>query len=207
MLFCLAAAPGCFATPLYTGTFAVDNQVALFNITANTSEAITIQTYGYGGGTVNSAAIAAGGFVPAAFLFDNLGDLQTLNSGTCSQVARDPVTLNCNDLYFQDALGPGNYTLALTVYDNSPVDTFASDGFIQDSNPGFTCQEAGGSGNFCDLTAGFPLSNVRTGAYAISIAGADAVSLVTSTPEPGSTLLLMAGGAWCALARRRCTSS
>jgi hypothetical protein len=48
MLLSLAIVTG-FAAPLslFQGTFATDDQAALFNITANTSEAITIETYSY----------------------------------------------------------------------------------------------------------------------------------------------------------------
>jgi hypothetical protein len=192
----LTVAP-CFAsTILFQGTFAADDQVALFNITANTSEAITIQTVSYAGGTVNSAIVPAGGFAPTAFLFDNLGDVLILTSGLCSQVGTDPTTGNCDDLYFQDTLGPGTFTLALAAFDNTPVGTAVSDGFVQDGNPGFTCQEAGTSGSFCDLTTA--LGTSRTGNYAIAITGADSAT----TPEPGSIFLLFAGGALIAVRRR-----
>lgn len=206
LLLTLVAAPSFATTTLFTGTLGTDNQVALFDITANISETITIQTYSYAGGTVNSTIIPAGGFAPTAFLFDNLGDVLTLTAGNSSQVAQDPTTFNYDDLYFQNTLGPGSYTLALAVDDNSPVDTLASDGFVQDGNPGFTCQEAAGSGNFCDVTTAFPLDNVRTGNYAISIAGADSVLPITSTPEPGSMLLLLTGCALTALLLRRSIS-
>jgi hypothetical protein len=199
LLFCVAVAPGFAATTLFQGVFASDSQVALFNITANTSETITIQTYSYGGGTVNSTSIPAGGFAPTAFLFDNLGNAPTLDTGNSSQVSQDPTTGNYDDLYFQDTLGPGTYTLALAVYNNSPVDTSVADGFVEDGNPGFTCQEAGTSGNFCDLTTVSGTS--RTGNYAIAITGADSVTEL-GVPEPGSMLLLLAGGALATLRRR-----
>ena len=86
LLLSLAVAPG-FATALFQGSLAADNQVALFNFTANTSEAIVIETYSYAGGTVN-ATVIPGGFAPTAFLFDNLGNVLTLINGTCGQGAR-----------------------------------------------------------------------------------------------------------------------
>jgi hypothetical protein len=196
---CVAVAPGFAATTLFQGVFGSDDQVALFNITANSTETITIQTYSYAGGTVNSTSIPAGGFAPIAFLFDNLGDVLTLNTGDSSQVAQDPITGNYDDLYFQDTLGPGIYTLALAVYDNTPADTSVADGFVEDGDPGFTCQLAGTSGNFCDLTTA--LGTSRTGNYAIAIGGADLVTQL-GVPEPSSMLLLLAGGALAAL--RRC---
>jgi hypothetical protein len=203
LLLSLVAEASFASTVLFQGTFAADDQVALFNITANTSETITIQTDSYAGGTVNSTIIPAGGFAPTAFLFDNLGDVLTLTNGSCSQVGTDPVTGNCDDLYFQDTLGPGTFTLALAVYNNTPVGMFAADGFVEDGNPGFTCQEAGTSGSFCDLTTA--LGTSRTGNYAIAITGANSVT--TATPESGSILLLFAGGALIALLRRQSFSS
>jgi hypothetical protein len=113
---------------------------------------------------------------------------------------QDPTTLNCDDLYFQDTLGPsGTFTLALAVDDNTPVDTSVADGFIQDGNPGFTCQEAGTSGSLCDLTTA--LGTSRTGDYAISITGADSATQL-GIRESGSMLLLLSSGALIAL--RRC---
>lgn len=202
LLLGLAVAPGFGATILFQGTFATDDQVALFNITVDTSETVTIETDSYAGGTVNSTIIPAGGFAPTAFLFDNLGDVLTLTNGTCSQVGQDPTTGNCDDLYFQDSLGPGTYTLALAVYDNTPVDTSVADGFVEDGVPGFTCTEAGTSGNFCDLTTA--LGTSRTGNYAIAITGADSA---VNLPEPGSVFLLFAGGAMIALRRRHSFNS
>jgi hypothetical protein len=195
LLLSLAVAPGFGSTILFQGTFATDDQAALFNITVDTSESVTIQTDSYAGGTVNSTVIPAGGFAPTAFLFDNLGDVLTLTNGSCGQVGQDPTTGNCDDLYFQDTLAAGTYTLALAVYNNSPVDTSVTDGFVEDGDPGFTCTEAGTSGSFCDLTTALGAS--RTGNYAIAVTGADSVT----TPEPGNMLLLLAGGALIALRR------
>ena len=83
LLFCLAVAPGIAGT-IFQGVFPSNDQVALFNIMANSAEIATIQTHSYGGGTVNST--------PAAFLFANLRDVLTLNTGNSSQVAQYPTT-------------------------------------------------------------------------------------------------------------------
>jgi hypothetical protein len=196
LLLSLVVAPG-FAATLIQGNFATDNQVALINITAATSETLTFETYSYAGGTVNSIVIPGGGFAPTAFLFDNMGNVPTLSNGSCGQVARDATTGNCDDLFFVDTLGPGTFTLALAVLNNNPVDTAATDGFVEDGDPGFTCVEAGTSGSFCDLTTA--LGTSRTGNFAIAITGADSV---VNLPEPASVLLLLGGGALIALRRR-----
>jgi hypothetical protein len=200
LLFGLAVTPGLSATLLFTGTFATDNQVALFNFTANTLEDLTFQTYSYAGGTVNATTFPSGGFAPVAFIFDNVGDVFNVTNGSCAQVGRDAATQNCDDIFYQSAFGPGTFTLALAVDDNRPVDTAVADGFIDDGSPGFTCQEARTSGNFCDLTTA--LGATRTGDFAISITGADSVTQVGAS-EPGGMILLIAGGALTALLRRR----
>lgn len=74
-----------------------------------------------------------------------------MTSGTRGQVETDPATGSGDNIYFQDTLGPGTYTLAPAVFDNgavdtSAVDTSAGDSLIQDGRPGFTCHEAGASG-------------------------------------------------------------
>jgi hypothetical protein len=201
LLFSLAVAPGFASTLLFQGTFTADDQVALINITANASETITVQTDSYAGGSLDSTSVPSGGFAPTAFLFDNLGNVLTLTNGTCGQVGTDPTTGNCDDLYFQDTLGPGTFTLALAVLNNSPVGTAVSDGFVEDGDPGFTCTEAGTSGSFCDLTTALGAS--RTGDYSIAITGADSAV----GPEPSSVFLLLAGGALIALGRRHRFSS
>jgi hypothetical protein len=195
----LTVAPGFAATVLFQGTLGADDQVALFNITVDTAETVTIQTDSYAGGTLDSTIVPAGGFAPAAFLFydqDIVPNVLDLTNGNCGQVGIDPTTGNCDDIYSPNLLlQPGAYILALAVYGNTPVDTSVADGFVEDGEPGFTCQDLGVSGSFCDLTTALGVS--RTGNYAIAVTGADSVT----TPEPGSMLLLLAGGALIALRR------
>ncbi len=182
----------------YQGTFTADNQISLFDLTVNAAQSITFITYSYAGGSVNSTLVPGGGFSPTAFLFDHLGNVFTVsNDSTCTYVGQDSGTGNCNDLYYKNTFGPGTFTLALAVYDNNPVGAEPGDGFSQDLNPGFTCQEAGVAGNFCDLSA---LGVSRTGDYVISIEGADAVAAL-GAPEPGTLLFLCIGGAALALLR------
>ena len=184
LLFSLVAAPGFAAALLFQGTFAADDH-QLFNFRGNTPQAITIQTDSSAGGTVNPAVIRAGGLAPTAPHFGNLGRVPTPANGSC-RVGLDATTGSCGDLDFRDALGPGTFTLALA---GGPSLTRR-----------LTPQEAGTSGSFCDLTTA--LGTTRTGNYAVSITGADSVT----TPEPGSILLLFAGGAWIALRRRHFSS-
>jgi hypothetical protein len=136
-------APGFTATLRFQGTFAADNQVTLFNITANTAEIITIQTDRYADGTLDSTPVSAGGFAPTAYLFDNSGDVLTLTDGTCFQVGLDATTGNCDDLSYQNLLQPGTFTLSLAVLDNSPVGLFVTDGFVQTATPASLARKPG----------------------------------------------------------------
>src|ERR1035441_10573215 len=78
VLICAAAGAASAALTLTTyvfqGAFTTDNQVELVAITVNASEQVTIRTYAYGGGTVNSTTATAGGFAPNAILFDSAGN-------------------------------------------------------------------------------------------------------------------------------------
>jgi hypothetical protein len=197
LLLGLATTPGLANISLYQGVFGADNDVQLFTFQNLVTETVTIQTYSYAGGTVNATVIPAGGFAPSAFLFDSSGnEIDTLINGNSSQVGQDPVTSNYDDLYYQGSLAPGTYTLALVVWENTPVDGLLADGFVEDGNPGFTC--GGGPGSFCDTTSALDPS--RTGDWAISFAGADASAAL---PEPSYRGWLLIGGAWLALLRLR----
>jgi hypothetical protein len=194
LLFGLTTAPGFAAMVFFHGTFAADDQAALFNITVHTPETVTIETDSYAGVTFDSTIVAAGRFAPAAFLFYDrvaVPNALDLTDGNCSQVGIDPATGNCNDIYSPNLLlRPNTYIRALAVCGNSPVDTSLANGFVEDADRGFTCQVAGTSG---DLTTVSYTS--RLGNYAIT--GADSVT----TREPGSMLLPLAGGA--SIASRR----
>jgi hypothetical protein len=182
----LLSLPGWSSPILLQGSFTADNQVELFNVTLNTSGLLTVQSYGYAGGTVNAVVIAAGGFAPTVSLFDASGfEVASDSGGNCPLVGSDPTTGNCDDPYLQESLGPGTYTLALTEYYNLS-DGYLPDGFSQAGSPTFTCDEFGLSGNFCDVTTA--LGTQRTGNYALSFTGADAATDAadTAVPEPGS---------------------
>lgn len=191
----LLAAPGFADSVLFQGTFAEDNNVALLPFSITGTDLVTIESYGYAGGTVPSPStvIPEGGFAPEIFLFDSTGTIEFGSSsggvvgGTCV-TAFDSVTGNCDDPFFQDTLSPGSYTVALVVYDNALAGSDLSDGFTQDGNPGFTCQETGGTGPFCDVTTA--LGTARDGNYALTVSANDLVA----TPEPASDTLLLVPG-------------
>ena len=187
-VFILSVVPGFADLVLYQGALADDGDVALLHFSLAETQLVTIESWGYAGGTVptqpSPTLIPAGGFAPNLVLFDATGtDIAFDTGGHCGITAPDPVTGNCDDPYLQETLAPGAYTLAVAEWDSVP-NGFLSDGFT--GTPGFTCAEFGLTGNFCDVTTA--LGTVRSGNYAVSIESA-----TVTAPEPsafGAFLLL-----------------
>src|SRR5579862_6205367 len=71
-------APAFAGTVAFEGVFADDSGVALISFTLNSTQTITIQSYGYAGGTIPTlptpTVVAAGGFAPNAIVFDSGGN-------------------------------------------------------------------------------------------------------------------------------------
>ena len=196
LLLTTLALPGLAQPILLQDTFSNDGDVRLIALNVTASQPVTIQSWGYAGGTVPtlpaSTVVPSGGFVLNLVLFDDTGNqIASDHGGNCTVSNTDPVTGNCGDAWLQDNLATGTYTLALAEWDSVPVDGLLADGFTQQGNAGFTCAEVGQTGDFCDATTALYTS--RTGNYAISIDGADVLS-DSAVPEPSS--LLLAAGAF-----------
>jgi hypothetical protein len=202
----LGVAPVCgLSATLFQGTFQFDNQVEYFQARLISAGTVTIQSYGYAGGTVLSTVVPSGGFAPNVTIFTDLGsgltEVQSDNGGHCGPTNTDPDTGNCDDPFIQASLGAGTYVIGLSVWDNTPLAGYLdlSDGYVQTSNPGFTCAEGGVSGSFCDVTDATFRS--RTGDWALEFSGFDEVSRI---PEPSTwAMLAMAGAALVWFKRRR----
>jgi len=170
---------------LFQGTFSNDAQVELFLFTLSSGGVVTLQSFGYAGGVVNSNTVSPGGFAPDATLFTALGpdfvEATFDNGGHCGITQTDPVTGNCDDPYLQLTLPAGTYYLGLSVWDNQPQTGTLADGYKQAGNAGFTCAEDSLSGQFCDVTDA--LFRTRTANWAFAFTGVDTVADV-SLPEP-----------------------
>jgi len=188
------------STFLFQGTLTADDQTAGISFTLNSTASVTIQSYGYAGGIVNSTTIASGGFDPNAYVFDNTGTLVAEYSGSGCVTGNDPITGFCDDPIIQNTFAAGQYAIVLTVANNTPNDSVLADGFVEDGAGPFTCAPFGETGNFCDVSTA--TGTPRTGNWAVAITGADSASL----PEPGGWVLMAMAGVAIAVRRRRAAS-
>jgi hypothetical protein len=193
----LAAGGAAQATTLsYSGNLTADDSIAAFNFVVPTSGLVTVQTFSYAGGTNGaSAVIAAGGFDPSFSLFDAGGLLigaQDDATPLCNNVANDPVTNECFDIFFQATLAAGTYLGVITQFDNVANGPNFSDGFTQAGNPFFTAAFGCEPGQFCDVDA-----DGRTSFWAAD------VTVPTVVPLPAAGWLLLSGLAGLGGLRRR----
>jgi hypothetical protein len=171
------------------------NDVLLVSFTLSSATPLTIQSFGYGGtsdapGGVNAAGnvISSGGFDTYFSLFSGTGPAATFlassDDGLCPPAAFAPA---CRDSQLDFvSIGAGEYTLALSVFDNfSFAENFGSgtlgDGFI-------------GLGSYFNADS----NSFRTPQYAVDFTANDLiVTDVTETipaiPEPATAVLLGSG--------------
>ena len=157
------------------------------------SGSITLQTYGFGGGT-NAAGslISAGGFDPFVGLFEGTGPTALLLDGTADNLSNytnagcgsanlltiGKVTGQCGDVYLQfNGLAAGAYTVVLSDANDVPNAVDETTGYLGDG--------------YSDLTGGsFPLQtcydanncNTDTANWALDVTTPG--NAATSAPEP-----------------------
>jgi hypothetical protein len=187
-----------------TGTIDTPEDVFLtsFTVPGGSSFAITVQTFGFGGGT-NAAGtvISAGGFDSLVALFS--APPETILTAGGNPIASIPGSTQffpgcppagtvsiggsaiCGDNKLTATLSPGTYTLLLSDADyvpfavspGPPTSSLLSDGFADLSGGVFqTCTNTGA----CIATSGH---------FAVDISGVPA----TTVPEPATLMLLTSG--------------
>jgi hypothetical protein len=220
-LLTLLATPTSSANSLsFTGNLATPQSTFVAEFTWTGNSALTIQTWGFGGGTnAAGAAISPGGFDPLVALFSGTGPTASIVmlagnpvvsadsligfAGSCppGNTALVGGLPTCGDASLSLNLAPGIYTLVLSdanyiplaVNPGPPGASLLSDGFTD---------LTGGVFQTCVTDANNNLSCITPDShFAVDITG-NGVKL--ATPEPG-TLALTATGliALFAAARRR----
>jgi hypothetical protein len=180
----------------FEGLFLTDDQVQLFDFTLASGSTVTLQSWGYGGGT-NSAntVIAPGGFDSYFTWYASDGTQIGQDDDSCG--AGHAHNGTCLDAYAQVFLPAGSYTLALTQYYNLPNGNL-SDGFSEQGQGNFTAN--GGCLAFCDI-----FGNTNNGNWAVDILNVASATQVggSATPEPSTWVLSIAGLALIPMAWRR----
>ncbi len=190
----LLAAGNVSAAPInfsFTGAFGADDDVQLFNFTANGASIVTLRTYSYAGGVqADGNVVSAGGFDPILALFDSAGNLVDQNDdGTGVPV--DPNTGEAFDTELILLLGAGDYMVAIMQYDNFATGPAFGNGFDQTGNPFFTALLGGCSNEqFCDVSGADPFNN-RTNAWAFDIL--DVENAAPTVPVPAAVWLFGSG--------------
>ncbi len=213
-LFCgslLAVPAGATTVFSYTGTLTSPNvdpgDQAVITITLASAGNLTLQTYGFGGGTnAASTAIPAGGFDPFVGLFSGTGPTATLIDGTADNLSNytsEPnacgpaglvtigaITGQCGDVLLQfTGLAAGAYTIVLTDANYVLNDNILGHGFTDFTLGAFTtCYDV----DNC---------NTDTANWALDVTSSVSA---TVTPEPASFGLVGVGLALAiGCARRR----
>jgi len=179
----------------FTGSFAADDSVQLFNFSVGALSTVTLRSYSYAGGIqANGNVVAAGGFDPILALFDGAGHFIGQNDDGAG-VPADPVTGRHYDTLLQTSLAAGNYIVSVMEYNNFAVGANLSDGFVRDGQGNFTPAFTGCvAAAFCDVSGA-----VRTNQWAfdiLNVTDATEVGGVSTVPIPAALPLLASALAW-----------
>jgi hypothetical protein len=192
------AASGSFSEQSFRGTFDFDDDIALIDFNVPTLTEVQLLSLGYAGGTnLAGEVIPAGGFDTTFNLFDSAGGLVAIDDDgrvVLDPTNTDPVTGAIYDSYLSIDLAAGDYTLALTQYDNFANGANLSDGFARDGQPDFTFVDGFGTNPYFNDVSG----DGRTGNWAVD---------VRVVPEPTGVVLMVFGSAAAMLGDRRQRSS
>jgi hypothetical protein len=180
-----------------TGTLMSPEDSVLINIAVVANGSVTLQTYGFGGGT-NAAgdAIASGGFDPFVGLFSGTGsgavflngtsDILTNYSPGCppaGTIAIGSIPGQCGDVNLQfSGLAAGAYTVLLSDAAYLPDAVFEDSGVLGDGFVDLT----GGAFQTCDDEND---CNTDTANWALDITTSGGSTAPSPVPEPSSAEL------------------
>ena len=172
------AAASSAATLTFSGSFSADDNLVLTPVLLVSPGLVIFQTTSFADGSL--------GFNPVLALFDGSGNLLQVDQGgtvpACGGRSIDAASGYCLDAYIQTNLVAGNYTLALTEWDNLPNGPMLADGFSEMGNGNFTGPNALGTPGSFILFDG----SQRSSQWALQLSGAG----LAEVPEPASVGLV-----------------
>ncbi len=193
---CILTAGLCSAgTISYTGTLSSPEDTVLTTLDLAATGNVTLQTYGFGGGTnAANTVIPSGGFDsfvglfsgtgPGALFIDGASDILSTYSPGCPPaglVTVGTVASQCGDVNVQfTGLTAGTYTVLLSDAGYLPEAVFETDGSLGDGFVDFT----GGAFQTCDNPGNNNDCATDTANWALDITTSGGSS--TPTPEPAS---------------------
>lgn len=184
----LALPTGARAAPMlwhFTGTLAGDDEVRFFALHLPGPAQVTVRTLSYAGGTdALGSIVPRGGFDPVLAVFDGAGTLLGQNDDGGADVPADALTGATFDAFLVLALAAGDYTLAVSQFDNLALGPTLADGFERTGQGAFT------TGFGCPDAQ--PAFNDVSGVAGCGRSGAFAVEVAALVPEPASAALLLA---------------
>jgi len=136
------AANAAVTTHQFTGNFNTGNDVFTYAFTITEDTLATFETFGYAGGTLaNGTIVADEGFDPTLTLFGSTLPTSVISDDGDSVESRESASseFSWDDLIIL-TLAPGNYTIALTQFDNNwntainSWTNLAVDSFIDSAN-------------------------------------------------------------------------
>jgi hypothetical protein len=212
LLLLLTATAKADTTTSFTGTLASSDSTFETTLTLASTENVTLQTYGFGGGVNGEGTIiAAGGTDPFLAIFSGTGGGATMLTdgmgnpyGTSLDLGNYSSFTGCPPAGLVDFGGPtcGDITMTLATLAAGTYTIVLSDGqYIANAvfdngtlSEGFTDFTGG---VFCNLDNGSTACSNTSGAYALDVTTSGASSTggggPTATPEPETLLLLGVG--------------
>jgi hypothetical protein len=181
----------------FEGLFLTDDQVQLFDFALAADSTVTMESWGYGGGTnATGTVIPAGGF-DSFFTWYASDGSQIGTDDDCNGGPGHAHNGACLDAYASVFLPAGNYVLALTQSGNFPMGSL-SDGFTEQGQGNFTAN--GNCPAFCDT-----FGNTDNGNWAVDILNVNSATQVgaPATPEPSTWVLSVGSIALLLVALRR----
>ena len=187
------------------GSFTADDNVQLFSVLVAAPATVDFRSYGYAGGSTSTGvAVPRGGFDTILTLFNASGVFIDDNDEGAG-VATDPITRLAADARLTETLTPGNYTVALTEFDNFSIGNLA-DGFAEAGHPNFTADPSFTTGGPCPGNLFRDISGTagrcRTGNWTLDFVNVASVTPIAS-PEPSALLLAGLGLGLLAVRRLR----